>query len=177
MDIGYLYNIINLYLKNEKDNSKINLNIRKNEEEIVFSFNMNEKDTEKTSFSLPISDVEKEIANILNVFKQDMIVIKEEYQSKNNPSYYAILQNGRKISFEGFSNLEINNFRNMLYNITINSDIMRLDEIDKEKKMAYVHNKVLAEAGFASYMTIFLVALYLTDVFLIALCVFKLLTK
>ena len=173
MDIGYLYNIIDLYFRNEKEDSRTNLNIRKNEEEVVFSFNMNENDLDKTSFTLPFDDVKKEIANIVNIYKEDMVIIKEEYVDEDNPRYYAIFQNGRMLSFDGFSITEINNLRNILYNITINSDEIRLDEIEKEQKIAYNPNYRLQQAGFASYSTLFLVALYLTDVFLIALWVFK----
>ena len=81
------------------------------------------------------------------------------------------------LSFDGFSMLEINNLRNILYNITNNSNDILLENINKEKKMAYNPNYRLAEAGFTSYYTLFLVALYLTDAFLIALWIFKVIIK
>ena len=177
MDIKYLYSIIELYFKNEKKNYKTNLNIKKNDDQILFSFNMNETDTEKTSFSLPYDDVIREISKVLDIYKQNMLIIKEEYFNKNNPQYRVVLQNGRVLSFDGFSVLEINNLRNALYNITIDKEEIRLDKINSERKMAYNPNYRLAQAGFTSYYTLFLVALYLTDAFLIALWVFKLIIK
>lgn len=174
MDIKYLYNIINLYLKNEKNDCKTNLNIRKKDEKIVFNFNMNENDLEKTTIVLLYEDVVKELWNILNIYKQEKIIIKEEY--KNN-RYRIVFQNGRLLSFDGFTSLEINKLRNLLYSITINSNEIRLDELDNEKKMAYKPNYRLQETGFASYGTLLLVALYLTDTLLISLCVFKMIWK
>ena len=106
------------------------------------------------------------------------MIINEEYKnSKTNHYYHILFQNGRTLSFDGFTVLEINNMRNTLYDININSEEIRLDALNKQKSIAYQPKFSLQQAGFASNTTLFLVALYLTDVFLIALWVFKVLTE
>ena len=173
-----LYSIINLYLRNEKDGQRINLNMRKNEEDIIFNFNMNENDPNKTSFKVLISDIKEDIPKLLNMFKQDLMIIDEKYVNTKNKYHYSVLfKNGRKLSFDNFSPLEINNIRNILYNVNINSSEIRLEDINKEKPMAYHPPVVLQQSGFASYTTLFLVAIYLTDAFLIALWIFKIIWK
>jgi len=178
MDIDYLYSIIDLYLDNEKDNHRTNMVIEKQDNNVCFSFNMDENDFEKTILNLSIEDFSKEINNVLNYYKQEIIIIHEEYaNNQENPSYKVFLQNGRTISMNGFSVLEINNMRNTLYNIRIDSDEIRLEALNEKKPIAYKPPFGLQQTGFASHTTLFLIALYLTDIFLIALLIFKLLGK
>ena len=178
MNIEYLYNIINLYLSNEKGSHRTKMHIEKQEDNIRFSFNMDENDLDKTIVNLSVDEVKGEISNILNYYKQDIMIINEEYKNnKTNPYYHILLQNGRALSFDGFTILEINNMRNILYNININSEEIRLDALNEQKELAYKPAFTIQQAGFASYTTLFLVALYLTDAFLIALWIFKVITE
>ncbi len=178
MNIDYLYSIINLYLKKEKANLKINLNMRNDGDKITFKFNMDKDDPNKTDFSLPYDEVNQELVNILKTIKQNQMIIDEKYQNKQSDYHYSVLfQNGRSLSFDGFSLVELNNIRNILYDIQINSSELRLTDLNQERKMAYTPLPKLQQAGFASYTTLFLVALFLTDVFIIALWVFKVLTE
>ena len=178
MNIDYLYSIINLYLKNEKNNLKTNLNISKCDQEVIFSLNMNQSNLDKTRINLPLDIINPIINNILNLYKNKMMIIDEKYSKKNNNCHYQVLfKNGRMLSLDGFSPLEINNIRNNLYNINFNPEEIRLDSLNEERKMAYEPKLNLQQAGFTSYTTLFLVALFLTDIFIIALWIFKVLTK
>ena len=174
MNIEYLYSIINLYLGREKDKQKTNLNIRKLSDSIEFNFNMNSKDPNKTTVKIPLDDVKLLLANILNKYKQDLIIIDEDYvKSKDSRNYRVLFKNGRSLSFDGFSLLEINNFRNILYNISVNNNEVLVENINVQRKMEYKPSLVLQQAGFMSNSTIFLVVLYLVDLFLIILWILK----
>ena len=91
--------------------------------------------------------------------------------------YYVLFNNGRTLSFDGFTVLELNNIRNLLYGININKDEIRVDAIDDEKEMAYKPQLRLQQAGFSSYGALFLVVLFFADILVISLWIFKLLTK
>lgn len=174
MDTEYLYGIIDLYLDNEDDHSHTNMIIEKQEQNISFSFNMDETDFEKTVVNVTLEDFTKEIANILNYYKKEIIVINEEYVNKDeNPFYRVYFQNGRTLSLEGFSVLEINNARNILYNIHIDSEEIRLDNLNEKKTLAYQPAFRLQQTGFSSYVTLFLAVIFLTVVFVVALLVFN----
>ena len=174
MDIEYLYNIIDLYLNNEDDESHTNMIIEKQEQNIRFSFNMNENDFEKTVINIPLEDFTKEITNILNYYKQQIMIINEEYvNQEESPFYRVFFQNGRMLSLEGFSILEINNARNILYNIHIKSEEIRVDNINEKKTLAYQPPFALQSTGFSSYAILFIVVIFFTIVFVIALLVFN----
>ena len=53
MDIKYLYNLINLYLRNETDEHKTNMVIKNKDENLEISFNMDITDPDKTTFDFP----------------------------------------------------------------------------------------------------------------------------
>ena len=175
MDIDYLYSVLNLYLKNEKANYKTSLSIEKKDEIFEFNFNMGLPSQDKTTCKLTIDDFNIEIYNILNIYKKDTMVIDEKNSNKNN--YEFIFQNGRKLSFLGFTILEINRMRNIIYNITINSDEIHLVEVEEENKMVYKPSLLLQQAGFIANSNVFLIVLYLVDIFVIALWIFKEVTK
>ena len=122
MNINYLYSIIELYLKKETDDKRTNLNIIRENNQIHFKFNMNKNDSDMTSFSL-LSDVVLEnnvLSSLIKLYKKQNIIIDEKYEvDKVNGScyYYALFNNGRSISFRNFSLVEINNIRNIIYDI------------------------------------------------------------
>ena len=177
MNIGYLYSIIDLYLKKEKENKKTNLSIQKKDDIVEFNFNMNSSLDEKTTCKLSIDDVNIELWKILNIYKQNIMIIAEKYDDKDNYHYEVLLQNGRCLSFDGFNLLEINRIRNILYNITINSNEIHLTNLNKETEMAYKPLSLAQQAGFMVTSNIFLIVLYATDLLAIILWIFKVLTK
>lgn len=180
MNIDYLYSIFDLYLHNEKSDKKTNFCLTKKEDTIECSFNMVSDDSEKTEFSLPYEDVMKQLGNILYRFKEDIMIIDEKYNvnNANNTCFYHVLfQNGRTLTFDGFSMVELNNIRNVLYGININKEELRVNSVNEEKEMVYKPKLRLQQAGFTSYVTLFLVALFLVDILVIALWIFKVISK
>ena len=174
--MDYLYSIVNLYLKKETDKKKTSLSILKQEESIEFSFNMNEDAEEKTSCSISFDEYRYNIINFINIYKQDLMVIDEKYSyDKQNStcSYQVVFKNGRIISFQGFSLLETNSVRNVLYGIDINKDELRVSDVVEEKQMAYKPRLRLQQAGFTSYVTLFLTILVLIGILIGVLIIFK----
>ena len=176
MNKDYLYSILNLYLKMEDEHKKTVLNITKKEEEIEFSFTMNIEVEDKTEFVIPIDIYRDTIIDFLIKYKEDLMIIDEKYSynNDNNSCNYRILfKNGRILSFKGFSILDMNNIRNMLFDIKINQEEMRVSSIDEKKEMAYKPRLSLQQAGFSSYASLFLIVLFFVDILVIALWIFK----
>lgn len=179
MDIGYLYSIIDLYLKNEDDSNKACLNIKKNDTNIEFRFTMRYDNPDKTIFTLPIKMVNDYWYKFLNRFKSDLIIIDEKYEYdkiKETCYYYVILLNGRTISFDGFNTIEINGIRNCLYTIKIDSDTIRV-KLGDEKTPKYKPQLSLQVAGFSSFKTILFIILFILDALFVSLMVCKLFMK
>ena len=179
MDIGYLYSIIDLYLKNEDDSNKTSLNIRRIDNNIEFRFTMKHDNPDKTIFTIPVEVVNNYWYKFLNKYKSDLMIIDEKYEYdkvKKTCYYYLLLLNGRTLSFDGFSITEINGIRNCLYSIRIDSDEIRVN-LDEEIEPKYKPQLRLQTAGFSSFKTIFVVTLVLLDVLVVSLWVCKLLMK
>lgn len=179
MNIDYLYSIIQLYIKKEIDNKKTILSIKKIDDNVEFSFNVKIND-DKTTFVIPYDLYNSYLVSILHSYKENLMIIDEKYNYDNatNTCYYYVLFNsGRTISFNGFSILEMNNVRNILYGININQEEIRVSEIEEEKEMAYKPRLRLQQAGFSSYATLFLVVIFFVAVLVISLFVFSLFLK
>ena len=180
MDSDYLYSIVNLYLRNETDSKKTALNIKKLDDQVEFNFDMNEKNSEKTNFLMPYDMYRAHLNNFLNLYKQELLVIDEKYKSNKETNicdYYVQFKNGRSISFSGFSILEMNDIRNILFNIEINKNEIRMDGIDEEKHMVYQPRLRLQQAGFSSMATLFMVIIFFADLLVIILWIVKSLTN
>ena len=176
MNIDYLYSIVDLYEKKEKPDQKTFLNIRKLADNIEFSFNMKKDDVDKTNFMIPFEEYSSHLTDFLKRYKADLMIIDEKYNYDNINGtcyYYVLFNTGRSISFKGFSVFEMNTVRNTLYDIKLRQNEVRITAINEEKKMPYQPRLRLQEAGFSSYTTIFLIAIFFVDILVIALWIFK----
>ena len=170
MNLGYLYSIINLYVKRENKTKKACLSIVRKNENIEFSFYMHDNINDKTLVTLPLDIVLENRQEILNMYKDAKIVISEN----NIDNCYTItFNNGRTLSFLNFSLSEINDWRNSLYNISIRNEEMRitlpLNETFEKKNLR------LQIAGFSSYLTLLFSVAFLSTVFLTSLLLWKVL--
>lgn len=180
MNSDYLHSIIKLYLSRENEKNKTNLAITKQKDKVQFSFNMKQGSLDKTDVQIPFDNINVELGIILDQFKKDLMIIDEKYKYDKVAGtcyYYVLFKNGRTLSFDGFSVLELNNIRNLLYGININKEEIRVSEIDEEKQMVYKPQLKLQQAGFSSYGALFLTVLFFADVLVIALWIFKSLMK
>ena len=178
MNVDYLHSVINLYLSRENEKQKTNLSVTKKKDKVMFCFNMKQNSMDKTDVQIPFDNINVELGKILFQFKKDLMIIDEKYDyDKVNETcyYYVKFNNGRTLSFDGFSILELNNIRNLLFGININKEEIRVNEIDEEKQMVYKPQLRLQQAGFSSYGALFLTVLFFADVLVIALWIFKML--
>lgn len=179
MDYSYLYNIIKLYLKNETDKKKTNLNIVKTNDKVFFNFNMSNESQEKASYNLPLEVVNQYIESILKEFKNDLLIIDEKYELNSSHKtcyYYVKFKNGRVLSFNDFSIIEINNIRNILFDIHLYKDEIRVN-LDNIEQVKMNYKPRLLETGFISYKVIFLMVLFFLDIFVVSLWICKLFIK
>ena len=164
MNSNYLMSILDLYLSKEK-NHQVYLTISKyTNEKVKFDFKMNDLESlDTTSFFLDYDIVMQEdvLKEMLDKFKQNLIVIDEDYEYDKIHGtcfYKAVLTNGRIICFKNFTLAEINNIRNILYNANFNISEISINN-DIEDKEGFYKNYRLSEAGFAGYLTMVFFAL------------------
>lgn len=178
MDINYLYSIVNLYLTKEDDYKKTNLSITKGIDNLIqFNFNMNKNDSETTSFKV-ISDLvleEKNLDNFIKMYKQNNMIIDEKYdfdKINNTCYYYIMLNNGRCVSFRNFSLIELNNIRNIIYNIKFQKEEIRI-VFEEEKELKKPVSYRLQQAGFTSFKTLIIAIVLFLSIILLSLWIFK----
>ena len=179
MDLNYLSSVIDFYLKNETDDNRANLNIAKEDNKAYFSFGMNGNESEKSIYETPLHIINNHLSDIINLFKQDLMIIDEKYDLNNesNICYYCIkLKNGRIISFEGFSIIEINKIRNLLYNVTLNKDEIRVD-LRSPNEISMNYEPRLQETGYTSFSQLFLLVLFVSDIVAVGLWIFVTIMK
>ena len=175
MNIDYLYSIMNLYFKKENNADKACMKIVKKDENLEFNFNMNFNDPNKTCFFFPLSLFEENIDSILSLFKNNSVMIDEDYSYDNQKdccNYTVKFKNGRVITFDGFSVNYISEIRNSIYNKTLHNSAIDI-KIDKDLNYNNLNNKfVPAYTGFASFKSILLISLFFLIVLVISLIYF-----
>ena len=174
MNIDYLYSIMNLYFKKENNIDKACMKIVKKNDNLEFNFNMNSNDPNKTCFFFPEDLFEENMNNILGFFKDNSVLIDEKYnydKEKDCCNYNVEFQNGRKITFDGFSVKYISDIRNSIYNKTLNTN--EIDAKFDEEFNYNLNNKFTpAYTGFASFKSILLISLFFLIVLVISLIYF-----
>jgi len=172
MNIDYLYNVLNLYLSKEKDKKTI-LTISKGSK-YTFAFGV-EGDDNATKVYIKDEDVSIELLkDIITKYKDNSIVIDDKYKLDNEKKtckYESLFNTGRKIVFNRFTLEEANLLRNIIYNISIDNNELRINIETQEKEIPY--NLRLKQAGFTSFVTIFLIGLFVVDFIVIILWIFK----
>ena len=171
MDINYLNSIVNLYLMKENNDKRTNLSLVKDNDQIKFSFNMDKDNIDVTSFIISYDELFKNdnIKTLIQNYKDKTIVIDEKLDNK---VYSILLNNGRRISFENFSVIELNDIRNIIYDIKFQKEEIRIDFLDDED----IDNKyyyTLRPTGFANFKTIILIAVCFLVVFIVSLWLFN----
>ncbi len=174
MDIKNLYKVMKLYLDKEKDCSVI-LSITKYNDVVDFSFSMTNYPEDITIVSINKTNVNADLLiDIIRSFKGDLLVIDDKYdfnKEKNICKYESVFNTGREIIFKNLKLEEVNFLRNVIYNIDIYDNDIRIEVGEKKEEIPY--NARLKVSGFTSYITIFLVSLAAIDIILVILWVYK----
>lgn len=171
MEYNYIYNIIDLYINNEDNAKKVNFNVIKDKDKIILELNMINDINNKTSFNIPLVNINNYIKEILLKYKDSLMIIDEKYEDKDGKIIYSIIfNNGRTLSLYNFSMIEINNLRNILYNMNIHKEELHV-KVDDEVKMNY--RPRLQTTGFASFKIIALATGVFILLFFISLWIIK----
>ncbi len=174
MDIDNLYKVMKLYLDKE-DNGAAILTITKYSDVVDFSFSMTNYPEDLTIVSVNKANVDVDLLiNVIRSFKGDLLVIDDKYdfnKEKNICKYESIFNTGREIIFKNFKLEEVNFLRNVIYNIDIYDNDIRIELEEEKEEIPY--NARLRVSGYSSYITIFLVALAAIDIIMVALWIFK----
>lgn len=178
MNISYFMSVLELYLSKEGQ-YKTNLSIVKYlNGKIKINFTMNHDMNEATSFFVgyDMFMTKENLQDFLISYKRSLIIIDEkyEYNKTNEICYYCItLSNGRILSFKNFSLEEINNIRNLVYDINYQPEEIKI-VLDENEKSGYYHQGLLlGQTGFASFLTFFVIIFVIVNVLIIALWIFK----
>lgn len=176
MDINYLYSIVDLYLKKETSEKKTNLHITKIlNNRIQFNFNMDEKDVDVTSFSIPSEEVfeNDNFYQLIRTYKQNNIIIDEKCSDDDSGYYYVLFNNGRKITFENFTVIEFNSIRNIIYDIKFQKQEIRIkfDDVNKVNDKKYYYQ--LQPTGFVNFKTLCGVTICFIIVLIASLWIFS----
>lgn len=177
MKYNYIYNIIDLYLKNESSVKKIHFNLTKMREKVSMELYMVNDSENKTSFDIPLTEINNYITDILKKYKDDLIVINEDYKlnSRNKLCYYSVqFNNGRTLSLNNFSMIEINNLRNILFDINLLQEEMHLS-LDEPKQMNYKPR--LQPTGFANFKILSFAVIVFVVTIVLSLWIFNVLIK
>lgn len=178
MNLSYFMSVLELYLNKEKE-YKTNLSISKYpNSRVMVNFTMNHDLNETTSFYLEYdSFMEKDnLCLVLDKYKANLIIIDEkyEYDKLHETCYYCImLSNSRILSFKNFSLEEVNYIRNLVYDIKYNPNEIKIILDEEQKNGYYQPRKLLGETGFVNYLTMFTIVIWLLNVLIISLWVFK----
>ena len=131
MNISYFMSVLELYLSKENKNKTILNIVKYHNEKIKVNFTMNHDLNETTNFFVSYEHFmdTNNLRDFLTSYKGNFIVIDEkyEYDKTIENCYYCItLSNGRKLSLKKFSLDEINNIRNLIYNINYKPEEIKI---------------------------------------------------
>lgn len=178
MNISYFMSVLELYLSKEDKNRTILCISKYPNEKIKVNFTMNHDMNETTSFFVGYDHFmdNDNLKEFLISYKGNLIIIDEkyEYDKLSEICYYSItLSNGRKLFFEKFILDEINNIRNLIYNINYKPEEIKIILDEDEKNGYYYHGLLLGQTGFVSFLTFFVIIFAIVNVLIITLWIFK----
>ena len=178
MNFSYLYSVLDLYLINEKNGTLV-IEVLNKENIVKIDFSYSTSVLNKTYVKIAKDSFFDNLDMLVKKIQADSQVVKNEIKkAENQDNYYVEFTNSRSILFLGFKDNELN--RIIAY-FTGSKVIEEPKQVaDKEIVESYndtfeTHQKksFAFSMGFASYLTIFLTAFWLLDIFMIALWVFK----
>ncbi len=172
MNISYLLSVLDLYLLREKTNQLI-IQVDNITNLVKVSFGY-----ANDTLNLTFVKIDKE--NFFNNLKEILTKIQGNYEApqekfsilKNRNTYTLNFSSKRILSFIGFNIEEMQIIRNNIQNLQ--SDFKFYEEDNYNKQLLNNKDTKLSfQMGFANYMTIALSSLFLLDILMISLWIFK----
>ncbi len=185
MNTSYLLSVLNLYLLKEK-NGKLIIEVDNIDNLVKVNFSYSFDHSNKTYVKIAKDMFFSVLKEMLQKFQGNAEVLKEEL---TNNIYTFSFSDERRISFINFSLEERQKIRSNFSNIkeTVNLVVNDNEKVEiKVKETPKSYNDIYAKLknftpsfsfGFTSYINLFLTTIWILDVLMIALLVFKVFIK
>ena len=176
MSISYLLSILELYLSNlsKTNNSELLIEVDNEKSMIKFNFYYSFDTINKTYVTIKKETFFANLKEIMQKIKANLNLEIEKLEVINQKKHYIInFSNQRIVTFLNFSKEEMKLIRDSFTNISEKFDFdIKNDTYDK-KILTINSPKLKFSMGFATYMSIFLSSIFLLDILMIALWIFK----
>ena len=170
MDINYLLSVLNLYLEKEED-KLLTINVANLDSIVKIDFSYNASHN-KTYVKLDKKIFLDNIKLFIDKIQVGFDISKEEYSNLN---YNIVFSNSRLLNFKDFSSNELELIRNNIK--TLNEfNFSKIETNELNYNEIYVENKknnLSFQMGWTNFLTLFILAILFSDIFMIALLVFK----
>ncbi len=191
MNMAYLLSVLDLYLNKERSGNTI-VEIKNQNDLVEVSLSYSFDHINKTILKVSKSEFQSRVLELITKMKGDKEIEKEGLVMYGMDKIYNInFLIGRKLSFINFDDSDLKLMGCNLVNVTNNivSEIVTpkvenveniviedVDEIDNNYEELMNKNKKTRFAfslGFSSFATLFIIAIWFLDIFMIALWIFK----
>lgn len=196
MNTSYLLSVLDLYLLKEK-NGKVVIEVSNTNDVVKVSFSYTFDHTNQTFVKIDknlfISCIKEFIAKI----QGNLDILKEESNQNNKGFTTFTFSDGRRISFANFNDSDLKIIKSSFTNANFQENVVIKEEVnvkayddiviedfdeEPEEKYEEILNKTKKtkfafSLGFTSYVTLFIMAVWFLDIFMIALWIFKAFSK
>lgn len=170
MTIGYLLSVLDLYLLKEKNNTLL-IQVDNKENLVKFNFTYSFDSINQTFVKIDKDLFFNNLDEIVKKIIGNLELVKENLETKNNKNIYTLNYSSKRIvTFVGFNKDEMVKIRDK-FNLkeSFSFDILK----DTYDNKLLVNSNLKLQLGFSSYMSLFLSSIFLLDVLMISLWVFK----
>lgn len=171
MNVSYLLSILNLYLNKEKQD-KLIISFDNLENLVKVDFCYLTSQINKTFVKLDKKLFFNNLDTIVNNIQEKFKIEKENLDYKNNKFIYTLDSLKQSISFQGFTKEELELIRKSFNNLETEFSF-KIDSYDEMYKNTNNNSKLVYKMGFTSYLTLFLSSIFLLDILVISLFIFK----
>ncbi len=192
MNTSYLLSVLDLYLQKEK-NGKVIIETEGIGDMVKVNFSYTFDHTNKTFVKVKKEDFLACINEFIARVQQNTNVSFDSYDYNNQRSTTYTFGNERRISFINFRENDLNIIKNYIVNLEDKKEIISspvnlhaYDNIVIEDYEEESYDNIYQETkktklsfsfGFASYTTLFIIAIWFLDILLIGLWIFKAMMK
>ena len=188
MNMAYLLSVLDLYLNKERNGNTI-VEIKNQSDIVEVNLSYSFDHINKTMVKVNKSEFQSRVSELISKIKGNNEIEKEGLVNYGMDKIYNInFVTGRKISFINFEDSDLKLMGCNLVNVSesivkeitntkqeniIIEDINEIDDNYEELMNKNKKTKFAFSLGFSSFATLFIIAIWFLDIFMIALWIFK----